>query len=236
MLWYKAWLETRSRFLVSLIGMVALCSYWVSHENGLSAGRLEWYYHVLHTGHSLLAAMWVLAVILLMMGGLLREKAVGTAPFTLALPVSRAHLLRVRILSGLAQAMALAVVPWGAMFLVAVATGKANSVSQAFFHVILLAGGGVVFFAIALLVSSLVEGEYTAPALSFGIMFADIAAFGEGPMRAISPWNFIVGGEYFDRASAQLVGPLPWGHFAANVLMAILLTAVSIRAIQRTEF
>ena len=29
MLWYKAWLETRSRFLISLIGMVALCSVFV---------------------------------------------------------------------------------------------------------------------------------------------------------------------------------------------------------------
>ena len=127
--------------------------------------------------------------------------------------MSRTGLLRVRILSGLAQAMALAVVPWGVMFVVAVTTGKANSVSQAFFHVILLAGGGVVFFAIALLVSSLVEGEYTAPAPSFGIMFTDVVALGEGPLRAISPWNFIVGGEYFDRASAQLVGPLPLGAF-----------------------
>ena len=31
MLWYKAWLETRSRFLISLIGMVALCSVFVLH-------------------------------------------------------------------------------------------------------------------------------------------------------------------------------------------------------------
>ena len=31
MLWYKAWLETRSRFLISLIGMVALCSVLVFH-------------------------------------------------------------------------------------------------------------------------------------------------------------------------------------------------------------
>ena len=180
--------------------------------------------------------MWVLAVILLMMGGLLREKAAGTASFTLALPVSRAHLMWVRTLTGLAQAIALAVVPWGVMFLIAVSTGKANSLSQAFFHVILLAGGGVVFFAVALLVSSLVEGEYTAPALSFGIMFVGIVAFGEEPLRAISPWSFIVGADYFDKASAQLVGPLPWGHFAANVLVAFLLTAISIRAIQRTEF
>ena len=31
MLWYKAWLETRSRFLISLVGMVALCSVFVLH-------------------------------------------------------------------------------------------------------------------------------------------------------------------------------------------------------------
>ena len=76
MLWYKAWLETRSRFLVSLIGMVALCSYWVFHEDGLSAGRLEWYYHASFTSQRPQSAgnVWVLAVILLMMGGLLRGK------------------------------------------------------------------------------------------------------------------------------------------------------------------
>jgi len=235
MLWYKAWLETRSRFLVSLVGMVALPSYWVFHEDGLGT-RLDWYYRTLHNGHGLLSAMWVLAVILLMMGGLLREKAAGTSSFTLALPVSRAHLMRVRILFGLAQAMTLIIIPWGVMFLVAAATGNANSVSQAFFYVILLAGGGVVFFAVALLVSSVVEGEYTAPAVCFGILFLDIVAFENGPLTSYSPWTFLVGTEYFDRASQQLAGPVPWVHFSANVLAAILLIAISIRAIQRTEF
>jgi hypothetical protein len=41
---------------------------------------------------------------------------------------------------------------------------------QAAFHVVLLAGGGIVLYAIALLTSSLVEGEYTAPMVSFGIL------------------------------------------------------------------
>ena len=235
MLWYKAWLETRSRFLVSLCGMVLLPSYWVFHEDGL-IHQTNWDYRTLHIGHSMLSAMWVLAVMLLMMGGLLREKAAGTSSFTLALPVSRARLMCVRILCGLAQAMALAVIPWGAMLIVAANTGTATSLSQAFFHLVLLMGGGLVFFAIALLVSSLIEGEYTVPALSFGILFVDIVAFEDAPFRAFSPWNFIAGTEYFDRASQQLAGPVPWGHFAANVLAATVLIGISIRAIQRTEF
>jgi ABC-type transport system involved in multi-copper enzyme maturation permease subunit len=36
----------------------------------------------------------------------------------------------------------------------------------------LLVGGGLFFFAVALLVSSLIEGEYTAPVVSFGIVLA----------------------------------------------------------------
>ena len=29
MLWYKAWLETRTRFLIALLGILCLCSYSV---------------------------------------------------------------------------------------------------------------------------------------------------------------------------------------------------------------
>jgi len=29
MLWYKAWLETRSRFILALVGCTALCSMWI---------------------------------------------------------------------------------------------------------------------------------------------------------------------------------------------------------------
>jgi len=238
MLWYKAWLETRSRFLVSLFAMVALPSYFVWHEYALDqpGWRSVWYYHTLHAGHGLVAAMWLLAVTLLMMGGLLREKVVGTAAFTLSLPMSRGRLMGVRVATGLAEAIALAVAPWVAMFLIAAGTGKANSVYQAWYHLVLLAGGGIVIFAVALLVSSLIEGEYTAPAVTIAILFLDIVALDDGPLQTISPWRFIVGTDYFNRGTQMLTGPIPWGHFFANLGVAILLTVISIRAIQRHEF
>src|SRR6266496_1216778 len=102
MLWYKAWLETRSRFLISLAGIVVLCSYIVYHgdREALPSTKLSYYYHVLHGGHVALCTMWVAAVTLLMMGGLLREKAVGASSFTLSLPVSRRQLMAVRICVG----------------------------------------------------------------------------------------------------------------------------------------
>ena len=186
MLWFRAWMETRARFLISLLGIVALCSYSVFHgdREALSYTKIDYYYAVLHFGHSLLATMWVVAVTLLTMGGLLREKAVGTSSFTLALPVSRGRLMGVRIAVGMIQAMVLVMVPWSAMFLIGGFFGKTHSISQAWFHIVLLAGGGLLFFAIALLVSSLVEGEYTAPIVSYGIVIAIAVALSDDEITA----------------------------------------------------
>lgn len=237
MLWYKAWLETRSRFLISLLGIVALPCYLVFEENGDANPHtpIDWYFHVLHNGHGLIVIMWLAAVILLMMGGILREKANGTASFTLALPVSRAHIMLVRILSGFGQAMTLVVVPWCAMYVVAITTGRGTFGSHALSHVVLFGAGGLVFFSIAVLASSVVEGEYTAPAVTFGLLFADIAGLGQSRYHAFSIWNFMVGTEYLDHAP-KLAAGIPWPHVIANVLLAVLLMAASIGAIQRREF
>jgi hypothetical protein len=228
---------TRLRFLISLCGIVLLSSYFVFREDRLlRAPSAEWYYHTLHNGHSLISVMRLLAVVLLMMGGLLREKAIGTSSFTLSLPVSRTRLLRVRILSGFLQAMALVIIPWGIMFLVAIATGLANSFTQALFHVVLLAGGGTVFFALAVLTSSVIEREYTAPAVCLGIVFIDIVAIGEGRFQAYSPWAFIAGTEYFNRATGLLAGTIPWTHLIGNVLLAAFLIVIAIRVVQKRDF
>jgi ABC-2 type transport system permease protein len=161
MLWYKAWLETRSRFLISLVGMVALCSVFVLHgdRDAIYEVPADYYNYVLFAGHQILVMMWALAVTLIMMGGLLREKATGSSAFTLALPVSRTRLMVVRICMGLAQAAVLAIVPWAAMFTVGSIFGKTHSVSQAAYYLVLLLGGGLVFFAMAVLISSLISGE-----------------------------------------------------------------------------
>ncbi len=236
MLWYKAWLETRSRFLLSLLGMVVLCSYIIYHGNkeAMPYTKLNYYNFVIHSGHTMLCMMWALAITLLTMGGLLREKAVGTAAFTLSLPVSRAWLMGVRIAVGLLEAMALAVVPWCAMFVTTVTTGKA--LPQAGFYLALLLGGGVVFFGMGLLVSSLVEGEYTAPVVSFGIMLAMTIVMTDGALRAMSPLGFMNGVDYYDRHTGLLTGGIPWQHIALSAGFAAVLVVTSVAAMRRREF
>jgi ABC-2 type transport system permease protein len=238
MLWYKAWLETRARFLISLLGIAAMCSYIVYHgnDNALSYTKLSYYYLVLHSGHVALCTLWMVAVTLLMMGGLLREKAVGAASFTLALPVTRGRLMLVRIGMGILQAVALAVIPWASMFVTALRTGKAHDPAQAGFHLVLLLGGGILFLATALLLSSIVEGEYTAPVATFGVIALISVAFGEGPLRSYSPLLFMNGVDQFDRHTGLLTGPIPWLQASASLAIAALLMLLSIKIIDRREF
>ena len=238
MLWYKAWLETRSRFLISLVGMVALCSIFVLHgdRNVIYEVPTDYYNYVFFAGHQILVMMWALAVTLIMMGGLLREKATGSSAFTLALPVSRTRLMMVRLCMGLAQAIVLAIVPWTAMFTVGSIFGKTHSVSQTAFYLVLLLGGGLVFFAMAVLISSLISGEYTAPVVSFGAVVVTAVALSGAALRRYNPWEFMTGLEYLNRRTNALLFPIPWLQATIYVFLAGILLAISVRAIQQKEF
>ncbi|MGB9417106.1 MAG: hypothetical protein WCB58_12395 [Acidobacteriaceae bacterium] len=238
MLWYKAWLETRSRFLICLIGITALCSLSVYHgdRQALWFTGPDYYRYVLLSGHAMLCETWVLAVTLLMMGGLVREKAIGASSFTLALPVSRRRLMAVRIGMGLLQAFTLAIVPSSAMFLIGSIFGKTRSISQAAFCLALLLGGGLLFLALALLISSLIEGEYTAPLVSFGIVIAMTTLLAGQTLRVYSPLAFITGFEYLDKHTWLLRGPVPWLHIAAYLLLATALIIASVGVIERRQY
>src|SRR5580704_2949555 len=210
MLWYKAWLETRSRFLIALVGSVALCSRLVVIF--LRTGAPSQLSQVLHATHETLAAVWLLEVTLMMMGGLLREKAVGSSSFTLSLPVSRLRLMSVRIAMGLAEAILLAILPWIAMLFYAKVAGKTHFIAQASLHVFLLLGGGVLFLAASFLISSFVEGEYTAPIVSCGAIIMLAYLMSDDRLRPYSPWAFMLGSEYFHWRTALFVGPISWVH------------------------
>ena len=237
MLWYKAWMETRSRFLISLIGMVVVCAGFVFHLDRVAINDVkdDYYYYVLFVGNSMLVVMWLLAVTLTMMGGLLREKAAGTSAFTLALPVSRARLATVRICMGLAQAFALAIIPWLTMLSIGSIFGKAFA-SQAAYYLMLLLGGGMPFFAAAVLVSSLIIGEYTAPVVSLGVVVVTAVGLSGKALRFYSPWAFMTGREYLNDQTNLLSPPIPWLQAAIYVVFAGLLLAISVRLVQKEEF
>jgi ABC-2 type transport system permease protein len=236
LLWYKAWLETRARFLASLATLTLFSGIFVHHAQALV--RPEWktdFYRLLFVNQQFLVIMWVLSVVLLGMGGIVREKAVGTSSLTLALPVSRAHLLGVRVGMGVLQASALGVVPWVAVFFLSSLAKRPILINQVFSYVLLLVGGGLVYFAMAVLVSSLVAGEYTAPALAFGVVLLGAIVF-DSWLRQFNVWRLVTGDFSIDRSTYLLSAHLPWTGILASLSVAVLMLAVSIIVVQEREF
>ena len=238
MLWYKAWLETRVRFLICLVGMTFLCWYPIYDDirRAQPDTTLSYYYYSVHAGHGILGGLWLAAVIFLMMGGLLREKAVGAVSFTLALPYSRSRLMGVRIATGMVEAIVLILVPSAAICMEANIFGKPYPMSQIWFHLVLLIGGGMVPFVIALLIASLVEGEYTAPLVSFGVLIGCVYLLGDQSVQKFNPYRFMAGTDYFDRTTGLLAGPIPWLHAGGYLLLAALLIVASVKAIEMRDF
>jgi ABC-2 type transport system permease protein len=249
MLWYKAWLETRLRFAICLLAITVVCLYTVKYGNQMAHPRttFDFYYLVEHGAYVLIGYLWIAAISFLTAGGLLREKAVGAASFTLALPFSRRRLVGVRVAVCLIEAVALIVIPSIAICIEDSMIGKPYPLSQAWFHILLLASGGTVFFAIALLVASLMEGEFTAPLVSFCVAAWTAFALHDPPLavrntiwsqasQTYSPFHFMTGIAYFDSHTGLLRGPIPWVQAGIFVLLATLFIAASVKAIQMRDF
>lgn len=236
MLWYKAWLETRARFLTSLATLTIFCAVFVGHAQGMI--HPEWkadFNRLLFVSQQFIVIIWILAVVLLGMGGIVREKAIGSSSLTLSLPVSRARLVGIRVGVGLLEALTLAVVPWTTIFLVSSLARMPILITQVGFYILLLVGGGSTYFAMAVLVSSLVEGEYTSPAVAFGAVLLSAIIF-DAWLRPYNLWRLVTGDFYIDRHTYLLSWPFPWRGTLASVSATALMLFASVKAIQRREF
>jgi len=239
-LWYKAWLETRWRFLICL-AVVLLPSALFLRMNILGSTygppALSDAYTMLFQFHLPEVAIWQLSVILLGLGGLLRERAVGSSSLTLTLPVSRAFLVGVRIGVGTVEAIVLALTPWVANFLISVAMRTPFSFPMAGVCIMLLAGGGLVFFTMAVLVSSLVEGEYTAVAAAFGmVILAGFLSRNVGWLKVLDLQPLLTGQPYFDAKTGVHVGALPWPAILISLAVAAMFAWASVGITRRREF
>src|SRR5262245_39009580 len=179
MLWYKAWLETRWRFLIGLALLVCSCAAVVltypqvvklmpmvsqtDAGGGMLGQRIREAADIARTyrGYAWsqwfnqnLANLWTLFAVLLGTGGILTQTSGGAALFTLSLPVSRNQLMQVRALTGLAELFVLAVVPSLLLPLLSPAVGQSYGVGDTLVHSICLFVAGGVFFSLAVLLST----------------------------------------------------------------------------------
>jgi ABC-2 type transport system permease protein len=261
MLWYKAWLETRFRFLQGAILICATCAFFVL-GNPFILGTWEEYrqlnpqqkelswiiqatsdyaYFIWHfVFHSLLQQLWVLLAVLIGFGGLSRESAQGAAGFTLSLPVSRKRLVSVRAAVGLAEITVLGLIPALLIPILSVFIGKPYPAIQGISHSLLMVLAGVVFFSFSVFLSTAIQSEHTPTII--GIATVILFYFILGPYNddgVIKPlWlklvdvSEVMAGEPYLTSLATY----PWLGLASSLSVALGLFYLSLRITEERDY
>jgi len=243
MLLYRSWLEMRSRALSAAAVLGLLAGATVLRAPGTIAG-LERFHgervsYALYVWLSLpkgwLQFLWILVALLLGMGGLLREQAMGTAGFTLSLPVARWRIVAARAAVGAAAASVLALIPMLLVAMLSPLAGFAFPLRQALLFGALTAGVGMVFYGLGILLSHLMRGEHAAPAVGIGLVGALWVATRLPAFQCCDVFAVMSGKPYMDHHTFHLPG-LPWPALAASLAVFAGMVALSALLVRRRDF
>ena len=247
MLFYKAWRESRVRFLFAgAVVVVFSLSVLLRARTGFplpqnprvtySAFIWSEFY-----GQWRAVAFSVLALVL-GLGGLQRERAAGTVGFTLALPVGRVRVLAVRAVTGLTEMAALALIP--ALIvptLSPVIARHSYPMLQGLRFAVLFMSWGAVWFSIGFMWSVLFSGEYTAAVVSlltpiaYMVVYANVSSGGR-QFPSANPIAFMSGADAIANGGSMLLGPLPWTEIAVLACIATALFASAAAITARQSF
>jgi ABC-2 type transport system permease protein len=245
MLWYKAWRESRLRFLLGAALISGMCLVYallvrrlfpgVAHDHPAVRNYVQYIHWTVYGGAG--RAVLQLTCLLLGLGGMQRERKQGTLGFTLALPVSRAHLVLTRAGLGFAQVIALALLPpvllGGASHL----AHEQMPLSYGLRFVPLWAIGGLLTFSISFLFSALLNSEYVSLAVSYtaymfylaatrhptlGRFHLHVADFMSGLVPGAVDRNTMLWGSTYPLAAAA-------GFFLAGVGLILVSTYLTLR-------
>ncbi len=235
MLLYKAWCETRSRFAIGIAAMAAMTAIAViSTRDPRGAAPPEPQIVAAVYGDST-KTTFVMIAIVLGIGSLRQERALGTLGFSLALPVPRSRLVAARAAVGLAEVAAIAL--WVALWLPAVAAvaapGSAIPILHALRFAALWAGCGMLIWCLAQLLATLLASDYVASLGALMIVIGyeaiiQLTALRDHPLFDL--FRVMSGaGEPYLGADGALVA-LPWPALAgAGALSAALLGLAVLR-------
>ena len=244
MLWYKAWLESRTRFVISAAALASFCLFVVLFQSQIrsqhelppglrSVAYSQYIYNFIYGTAKGLFAMFILPF--LGAGGLLRERAYGTAAFTLALPVSRPRLVTARAGVGLLELAVLSLLPAFLVPGLSPLVHQSYPLSQTLHFSALWFGYGTVVFAIAFLLSAALPGEFTAPAACIIVIFV------EDPiaLRFAPSWKllWIMSDVRWDAQHNLLhSGPTPWMSLVVATLIALGMLVTASLLTRRQDF
>ena len=256
MLWHKAWLETRGRFftglaLAAIVGFGAIYDFRATERllplvrsidpstidtSGPIGAAIKESLQAQQTFRGFVWFQWyrqnltylvVIFAALLGSGGLLAKSGQATL-FTLSLPVSRNRLIGTRAAVGLAELLALAVVPSLVLPLLAPSIGQSYSLVDVLVHGACMFAVGAVFFSLAALLSN----EYSdvwRPVMIVCVIAACLGMLEYVPAFSRYGMFRVMNGETYYRQAG-----LPWIGLLINAgIAAALLRTAAVKLAQR---
>jgi hypothetical protein len=253
MLWHKAWLETRARFLaglclLTLLAMGTVVGYPMvarslpqadlpqvegalgrAVRESLELARTFRGYAYSNAFSDNLSQLGTLFAVLLAIGAL-RPDAPGTL-FTLALPVSRRQILTTRALSGLSELLAITLVPSLTIAILAPAIGEQFGLVSALAHALCLFIGTSVFFCLTFWLSTQFTDNWRPGLIACGIAVG--FALCEAALSESIPYGpfwLIRGDSYFYDAR------IPWLALLVAATASAALIYASLVGVEQRDF
>jgi ABC-2 type transport system permease protein len=242
MIWYKTWLESRLRFFVTALVLVFVVSWAILNCDHAMARfdrkpPITFAQYVWHVYAGQFQAVWVASVLFLGLGGLLRERALGTTQYTLSMPVSRMRWMAARATVGIVESAVLAAIPVIVIPLTASFVGRSYPVWEALKYSTLLFAMGIVFFCVGLLYSSILPGEFAAAAVGLVSLYFVFTAY-DYLYRWFPYFNMnalLSGADFVDRSSGFLHG-WPWPATLTCLAVAASLYIGATRVTEHLDF
>jgi ABC-2 type transport system permease protein len=255
MLWYKAWLETRWRFLIGLgLLMCAAAAIvfaypqvrklipltstidtsgelgrQVAEQSALARDYRGYIWSQWFRQN--MRQLWALFAALLGTGGLLAQTSGGGALFTLSLPVSRRRLLGTRAATALAELAVLAIVPSMLLPLLSPAVGETYSLADVLVHAACMFLAGSTLFSLTFLLSTVFNDVWRPPLIVLCLAFLmSLVRLSVGGPSSASLLGVMTGETYFRG------GGLPLAGLFVSAIVSVGLLYAATRNIARQDF
>jgi len=251
--WYKVWVESRLRFLVAVVATLTICagalllhdtvSEFLARRSTAPQTFAAYINRVPYGGAA--RFLFLTFAIVLGLGGVRRERELGTAAFTLALPVGRARLTLARAAAGIGEVVAVAATPALTILALSPFVDHRYPASQALELALMWSAGGMVLFAVTFLASTLFSGEYTAFVVAHIALLVHTVSTQFVRIARPAAWQYlrtlqeVMSGmhmSYFDPAQTLFIGPLPLLPIAILSALTATLVACAVVITIRQDF
>jgi hypothetical protein len=234
MLWFRAWLETRSRvaftivWLSFFVGVLAMAG--SGGASGIAAvGRLLF----------IMAFPWIFVPVWLAGSGVRTQSGFGrnatrgvhgSTYFTLSLPVTRARLLMVRGALGLMETAAIILVLGAALWMLFPVLRTTTTPIEGAQHLLVVFVCGLAFYGLSVLTATLLDDTWHVWSSTLVIM-----VLWAPPVRRLLPQALDVFWP-FTGASPLLTHTLPWTAMAVSVVAGGAFVLAALKVVRAQEY